>query len=58
VTFGALSQRGRLPGSKGSLQVRYGVVATWAHRLIERSTFYSDPDETRAAAEQLAQERG
>ena len=58
MSFAVLIQRGRLPGSKSWLQVRYGGVTTWAHGLIERATYYADIDEARAAAERLAQERG
>ena len=57
VAFAVLIQRGRLPGSNGWLQVRYGGVTTWAHGLIERATYYADIDEARAAAERLAEER-
>ena len=58
MAFAVLIQRGRLSGSNGWLQVRYGGVTTWAHGLIERATYYADIDEARAAAQRLAQERG
>jgi len=32
-------------------------VVTWADGLIERTTFYADVNQARAAAERLAEER-
>jgi ketosteroid isomerase-like protein len=57
VTFSVFVQRGRLPGSKGWVQLRYGAVTTWADGLIRRVTNYIDIDQARAAAERLAEER-
>ena len=58
VTLSVLVQRGRLPGSSSFVSVRGGHVGIWRNGLIERNTVYLDLDEARAAAEQLAQERG
>jgi hypothetical protein len=58
VTFGVLFQRGRPAGSSGFVELRAAMVATWTDRLIERVTVYANPDEARAAAERLAEERG
>jgi ketosteroid isomerase-like protein len=58
VTFGVAVQRGRPRGSTGWAQVQYGVVSTWVDGLIQWTRFYKDPDEARAAAERLAEERG
>ena len=58
VAFCVLAQRGRLPGSTSSVQLRYPAVVTVRDRLIERITVYGDIDEYRAAAERLAEERG
>jgi hypothetical protein len=50
----------RLAGSTRSVHGRFGAVSTWRDGMIERVTnyYYVDIDEARAAAEQLAQERG
>ena len=58
VTFAVYVQRGRSSGSGGFVEARVGAVAIWTDGLIERLTTYKDVDEARAAAEQLAQERG
>jgi ketosteroid isomerase-like protein len=58
VTLVVLLARGRLRGGTGFVESRVASVATWDNGLIERSTSYPDPDEARAAAERLAQERG
>jgi ketosteroid isomerase-like protein len=58
VTFGAFHQRGRLPGSSGSVEVRYAAIFFWKNGLVERSTAYTDIDGARADAERLADERG
>jgi ketosteroid isomerase-like protein len=58
VTFALVSQRGRLPGTAGSVSHRVAFVSTWADGLIKRATAYTDIDEARAAAERLAEERG
>jgi ketosteroid isomerase-like protein len=58
VVFAVVSQTARPVGSSGHVQFRYGVVAVWHAGLAVRTTNYFDIDEARAAAEQLAQERG
>jgi ketosteroid isomerase-like protein len=57
VAFAVLVQTARPAGSVGSVQLRYASVAIWRDGLIESATQYSDVDEARAAAEQLAQAR-
>jgi ketosteroid isomerase-like protein len=58
VTFAAIFLTGHLVGSSGEVQMRYAGVALWAGGVIVRGTNYADIDEARAAAEQLAEERG
>ena len=58
VVFSVALQKARLVGSSGYVRQRSGVVAIWVEGLIERVTLYPDPDEARAAAERLAEERG
>jgi ketosteroid isomerase-like protein len=57
VTFAVILQKGRLVGSGGSVQLRYGSVIEWVDDLIVRNTTYTDIDEARVAAERLAEER-
>ena len=57
VIFDVSLQKGRPVGSIGYVQLRYATVVVWANGLIERVTLYGDPDEARAAAERLAEER-
>jgi ketosteroid isomerase-like protein len=58
VTLVVTLHRAQLPGSGGFVEGRYARVLTWTDGLIQRVTVYADVDEARAAAEQLAQERG
>ena len=58
VAFAVILQKGRVAGSSGSVQLRYGAVTEWVDGLIVRNTTYTDIDEARAAAERLAEERG
>lgn len=58
VTFAVIVQEGRVAGSRGSVQLRYGSVAEWTDDLIVRTSTYTDIDEARAAAQRLAEERG
>jgi hypothetical protein len=58
VMFSAISQRGRLPGTTGWVEDRFIIVSAWVDGLIQRAATYSDPDEARADAERLAEERG
>jgi ketosteroid isomerase-like protein len=48
----------RLAGSAGRVQERWCFTATWEADLIVQVTGTRDPDEARAAAERLAEERG
>ncbi|MCW3030415.1 MAG: hypothetical protein JWM66_548 [Solirubrobacterales bacterium] len=57
VTFAVILQKGRVVGSGGSVQLRYGSVAEWIDDLMVRNTTHTDIDEARAAAERLAEER-
>jgi ketosteroid isomerase-like protein len=58
VTLNVLVTRGRLAGSSGGLEFRFGQVAEWRGELIERLSAYTDLDKARAIAERLAEERG
>jgi len=58
VAFGVTRASGRLVGSTGRVELRLATVAVWEEGLIARVTTYDDPDEARAAAERLAEERG
>jgi ketosteroid isomerase-like protein len=57
VTLSVAVGHGRPRGSSGLVERRVAVVNTWANGLIARTTWYSDIDEARAAAERLAEER-
>ncbi len=52
-----LLQRGRLAASDAEVHVRYAQVSEWVGDVSVRSTFWTDIDEGRAAAEHLAHER-
>jgi ketosteroid isomerase-like protein len=58
VTFAVITQRGRVVGSSGSVQLRYAAVAQWKDGLIVRNTTYTDIDEAKRAAQRLAESRG
>jgi ketosteroid isomerase-like protein len=58
VVFGVSRASGRPVGSTGRVGLRVAIVAVWEEGLIVRVTTYDDPDEARAAAERLAEERG
>jgi ketosteroid isomerase-like protein len=58
VTFVVVLQRGRPAGSSGFVELRYAGVGIWRDGLVERYTTYTDIDQARATAEQLAEERG
>jgi len=58
VTFNVQLARGRPTGSSVFVEQRAAWVTVWTDGLIERSAFYTDIDEARAAAERLAEERG
>jgi hypothetical protein len=57
VSFSVLVQRGSPPGASNFVQLRYAAISAWVGCLIERTTYHTDIDEGRAAAEQLAEER-
>jgi ketosteroid isomerase-like protein len=57
VTFAVIVQTGRVLGSSGAVELRYGSVMEWSDGLIVRNTTYRDVDQARAAAERLAEER-
>ena len=57
ITFAVVIQRGRLAGSDGRLEWRFGAVGTWIDGAVA-DVGDSDVDEARAAAERLAEERG
>ena len=58
VTFAVIVQTGRVGGSSGYVELRYGSVMEWSAGLIARNTTYPDTDEAFAAAERVAEERG
>ena len=58
AVFALLLQRGRLAGSDAEVHVRYVQVSEWVGDVSVRSTFWTDINEARAAAERLAHERG
>lgn len=57
IALSVNEQRGRLGGSARETRLRDGWVYEWAQQTIVRLTLYLDPDEARAAAERLAEER-
>ena len=58
VLFVVASLGGRLVGSAGRVQERWGYTVTWADGMIVRVILSADIDEARAAAERLAESRG
>ena len=58
VVFYVVVQRGVPRGSTGWVHTRYGAISRVVDGLVQRTTNYYDVDDARAAAEQLAQERG
>jgi ketosteroid isomerase-like protein len=58
VVLSVLREGGRLVGGKGRVEQRVAHLTTWTNGKIEWFKHYPDPDEARAAAERLAQERG
>jgi ketosteroid isomerase-like protein len=58
VVLSVVRESGRLVGGSGRVEQRAGHLITWANGKIEWFKHYPDPDEARAAAERLAQERG
>ncbi len=57
VVLVALSERGRLAGSDGRVQLRYAAVVVRAGDAIVRVSSHRDIDEARAVAETLCAER-
>ena len=57
VTFNVQLARGRPTGSSVFVEQRAASVNDWTDGLLARAAIYTDIDETRAAAERLAQER-
>ena len=59
VVFAATRQAVRPAGSGGDalLQEVWVYAFVWVEGMLARSTIYRDPDEARAAAERLAEER-
>jgi ketosteroid isomerase-like protein len=63
VTFSVVNQKARLVGTSTEIRHRNAVVTVWVDGLAVLVRFFSassnaDIDEARAAAEQLAKERG
>jgi ketosteroid isomerase-like protein len=58
VALGVVRESARLVGGKGRVETRVAQVFIWANGQVEWVKAYGDPDEARAAAERLAQERG
>jgi ketosteroid isomerase-like protein len=58
VVLSVVREGGRLVGGKGRVEQRVAHLTTWANGRIEWFKVYLDPDEARAAAERLAEERG
>jgi ketosteroid isomerase-like protein len=58
VIFAVVIQRARVVGSSGEVRHRNAQVTVWENGLIVLLTNYADPDDARAAAERLAEERG
>jgi ketosteroid isomerase-like protein len=57
VAFTVVLHKGRPVGSSGWVQMRAATVAVYAEGVIARHTLYTDIDQARAAAEQLAESR-
>ncbi len=58
VVMAVIRQSGRLGEAPSRIQQDAVLVYEWSQGLIERVTTYVDPDEARAAAVRLAEERG
>jgi ketosteroid isomerase-like protein len=58
VVLSVIRESGRLVGGDGRVEQRAAHLITWANGKIEWFKHYPDPDEARAAADRLAQERG
>ena len=58
VTLAVSPQTGRPAGSTGEVQIRFASIQVCEDGLIAWMKNYNEIDETRAAAERLAAERG
>jgi ketosteroid isomerase-like protein len=58
VVFVALWEGGRPTASEASVREPRWHVYEWLQDKITPTTLYTDPDDARAAAERLAEERG
>jgi ketosteroid isomerase-like protein len=58
IVLAIFTMRGRFAGSGGEVRERGAWVYEWVDDRIVRVLDYRDPDEGRAAAERLAEERG
>ena len=58
VVFSRVREEGRLADGGGQVEQQRGWVILGGKGKIARAAIYLDPDEARAAAERLAQERG
>ena len=58
IMLSVVRESGRLVGGKGRVEQRVAHLTTWTNGKIEWFKHYPDPDEARAAAERLAEERG
>ena len=58
VVFAVTMQYGRTAHTRGYLRLRSATVLVWAEGVLTRVTNSPDIDETRAAAERLAEEPG
>lgn len=56
VVFAAIAQSGHPVGSTGRVEFRYGSVGTWVDGSLARVTSYTDIDQARAAARQIARD--
>jgi ketosteroid isomerase-like protein len=57
VVYAVYHGEGRLPGDKGVFTARGAYIFVWLDGVITRVIAFQDPDEARAAAERLAEER-
>jgi ketosteroid isomerase-like protein len=58
VTLTVITLKGRPIGSGGDIRLRYAAVTEWVDGKVVRDTNYTDIDEARVVAEQLAASRG
>jgi ketosteroid isomerase-like protein len=58
VIFVVVNATGRPVGMDASVEQRRGWVVLWSNGEVVRAASYLDPDQARAAAERLAEERG